>query len=159
MTTQSIELAPRMKHPVAIFPEALRALQAVGKVAHNPAVPPRTLLLVEIRASQINGCSVCLDMHTRELRKAGDSDERILGVAAWRDNPAFNAAERTALALTEALTRISDCGEPIPDELWADVTRHYDEAAMATLILNIANINLWNRLNVGVRQVVGAWSA
>jgi AhpD family alkylhydroperoxidase len=159
MTTQTPELTSRMKHPVAIFPDALRALQAVGKIAHNPAVPLRTLLLVEIRASQINGCSVCLDMHARELKKIDDSDERILGVAAWRDNPAFNAAERAALALTEALTRISDCGEPVSDELWADVARHYDETALATLILDIASINLWNRLNVGVRQVVGAWSA
>lgn len=159
MTTQTIELKPRMKHPVAIYPEAMRALHALGKAAHNPAVPLQTLMLVELRASQINGCSVCVDMHSRDLKRHGDTDERIFGVAAWRDNPAFSEAERAALALTEALTRISDRADPVTDEIWAEAARHYDEAALATLIIAIANINVWNRLNVGVRQVVGPWSA
>ncbi len=150
-------LKARIQHPVAIFPEALHALQALGKVAHNPAVPRRTLLLVELRASQINGCSVCVDMHARDLKKHGETDERLFGVAAWRDNPAFNDAERAALALTEALTRISDRENPVSDEIWAEAARHYDEAGLATLVLDIASINLWNRLNAGVRQVVGAW--
>ncbi len=145
-----------MNHPVAIFPEAMRALQALGEVAHNSAVPLRTLLLVELRASQINGCSVCVDLHARDLKKHGDADERIFGVAAWRDNPAFDEAERAALALTEALTRISDREDPVSDEIWAEAARHYDETGLATLVLDIANINAWNRLNVGVRQIVGA---
>ncbi len=159
MTLQTIELKPRMNHPVAIFPEAMRALQALGKAAHNPTVPLRTLLLVELRASQINGCSVCVDMHSRELKKDGDTDERIFGVAAWRENPAFNDAERAALGLTEALTRISDRVDPISDEIWADAALHYDEAGLATLLLAIANINVWNRLNLGVRQPVGVWKS
>jgi AhpD family alkylhydroperoxidase len=157
MSPQTIEVKPRMNHPVAIFPEALRALQALAKAAHNPAVPLRTLLLVELRASQINGCSVCVDMHSRELKKDGDTNERIFGVAAWRQNPAFNDAERAALALTEALTRISDRADPVSDGIWEDAARHYDEAGLATLLIAIANINVWNRLNVGVRQPVGAW--
>jgi AhpD family alkylhydroperoxidase len=151
-------LKARINHPVAIFPEALRALQALGKVAHNPAVPRRTLLFVELRASQINGCSVCVDMHARELKRDGETDERIFGVAAWRDNPAFDDAERAALALTEALTRLSDREDPVSDAIWAEAARHYDEAGLATLVLDIASINAWNRLNAGVRQAVGAWA-
>ncbi|HEY1883405.1 MAG TPA: carboxymuconolactone decarboxylase family protein [Candidatus Cybelea sp.] len=157
MTTHTIELKARIKHPVAIFPEAMRALQALGKVAHNSAVPLPTLLLVELRASQINGCSVCVDMHSRELKRHGATDERIFGVAAWRDNPAFDQAERAALALTEALTRISDGSEPVSDDVWDEAARHYDEAGLATLVIAIANINVWNRLNAAVRQVVGDW--
>ena len=159
MTLPTIELKPRMNHPVAIFPEAMRALEALGRAAHNPAVPLRTLLFVELRASQINGCSVCVDMHSRGLKKEGETDERIFGVAAWRENPAFNDAERAALNLTEALTRISDRADPVSDEIWEDAKRHYDEAGLATLLIAIANINVWNRLNLGVRQPVGAWKA
>jgi AhpD family alkylhydroperoxidase len=153
-----MSLEPPITHPVAVFPEAMRALQALGKVAHNPAVPLGTLMLVELRASQINGCSVCVDMHSRDLKQHGDSDERLFGVAAWRDNPAFDVAERAALGLTEALTRISDRDDPVSDKVWAEAARHFDEAGLATLVIAIANINTWNRLNVGVRQVVGAWS-
>ncbi|HKU80531.1 MAG TPA: carboxymuconolactone decarboxylase family protein [Candidatus Tumulicola sp.] len=155
MTAATIELKSRMNHPVAIFPDAMQALLALGKVAHNPSLPLRTAMLVELRASQINGCSVCVDMHARDLKKHGETDERIFAVSAWRENPAFDGAERAALALTEALTRISDREDPVSDEVWAEAARHYDEKALATLILAIANINVWNRLNVGIRQVVG----
>lgn len=151
-----MELKPRINHPAAIFPDLLPTLLALGKIAHNPAVPLRTLMLVELRASQINGCSVCVDMHARDLKKHGDTDERIFAVAAWRENPAFDPAERAALALAEALTRISDREEPVSDEVWAEAARHYDEKGLATLVLDIANINVWNRLNVGVRQIVGS---
>ncbi|HEY2554691.1 MAG TPA: carboxymuconolactone decarboxylase family protein [Candidatus Cybelea sp.] len=159
MTAHPTELKARIKHPVAGFPEAMRALQSLGKVAHNAAVPLPTLQLVELRASQINGCSVCVDMHSRDLKRHGAADERIFGVAAWRDNPAFDEAERAALALTEALTRISDRADPVPDEIWDEATRYYDEPGLATLVIAIANINAWNRLNVAVRQVVGDWEA
>jgi AhpD family alkylhydroperoxidase len=116
-------------------------------------------MLVELRASQINGCSVCVDMHSRDLKRHGATDERVFGVAAWRDNPAFDEAERAALALTEALTRISDRADPVPDEIWDEAARHYDEPGLATLVIAIANINVWNRLNAAVRQVVGDWEA
>ncbi|HTU82455.1 MAG TPA: carboxymuconolactone decarboxylase family protein [Candidatus Acidoferrales bacterium] len=148
-----------MNHPIAVFPEAFRALQALGKVAHNGAVPSRTLMLAELRASQINGCSVCVSMHAGDLKKNGESDERIFAVAAWRENPAFDPAERAALALTEELTRISDRADPVSDAVWTEAARHYDERGLATLILAIANINTWNRLNVAIRQVVGTASA
>ncbi|MGD1092510.1 MAG: carboxymuconolactone decarboxylase family protein [Bryobacteraceae bacterium] len=155
--TKTTDLKPRMNHPVMTHPDAMQALQALGKAAHNAVVPLKTLTLVELRASQINGCSVCVDMHSRDLRKLGETDDRLFAVAAWRDNPSFDGAERAALALAEALTRISDRADAVPDDIWAEATRHYDEKALATLLIAIANINAWNRLNVGVRQVVGIW--
>jgi AhpD family alkylhydroperoxidase len=147
----------RMNNPAMILPDAMQVLQALGKAAHKGGVPSKTIGLVELRASQINGCSVCVDMHCRDLKKAGETDERLFAVAAWRDNPCFTDAERAALALAEAATRISDRPDPVPDEIWEEAARHYDEKALAALIIAIANINVWNRLNVTVRQVVGDW--
>ena len=150
-------LKARMNHPVMIIPEAMQAMQALGAATRKGGVPARTLELVELRASQINGCSVCVAMHSRDLKKGGDTDERIFAVAAWRDNPSFTDAERAALGLTEALTRISDRADAVPDEIWKEAAEHYDERALAALVLAIANINVWNRLNLAVRQVVGDW--
>ena len=118
-----------------------------------------TLKLVHLRASQINGCGVCVDMHARELKQAGETDERLFAVAAWRETPYFSDAERAALALTEAVTRLSDRPDPVPDEIWDEASRHYDEPALAALVLQIALINVWNRLNVATRQVAGNGSA
>ena len=117
-----------------------------------------TLELVHLRASQINGCSVCVDMHARELKKAGETDERLFAVAAWRDAPYFTDAERAALALTEAVTRLSDRPDPVPDEIWDEAARHYDEPALAALVTPDRQINVWNRLNVATRQVAGEWA-
>ena len=95
-------------------------------------------------------------MHSRDLKKRGESDERLFAVSAWREAPYFSDAERAALALTEAITRLSDRADPVPDEIWKEATRHYDERALAGLILSIATINVWNRLNVSTRQVAGS---
>jgi alkylhydroperoxidase family enzyme len=95
-------------------------------------------------------------MHPRIARKAGETDERLFGLAAWRDTPYFTDAERAALALTEAVTRLSDRADPVPDEIWNEAARHYAEPALAALILAIAHINVWNRLNAATRQVVGS---
>jgi AhpD family alkylhydroperoxidase len=149
----------RMKSPVFILPDAMKALHALKAATEQGGVPPATLGLVELRASQINGCSVCVDMHWRLMRKAGETDDRLFAVAAWRHAPAFTDAERAALALTEAVTRLSDREDPVPDAIWADAARHYDEKALAALILAIAGINVWNRLNAAVGQVVGEWRA
>jgi AhpD family alkylhydroperoxidase len=146
----------RMKHPVFVLPEAMQAMQALSKAAEKDVLPLVTRKLVELRASQINGCSVCVDMHARELQKAGEPDKRIFAVAAWREVPYFTEAERAALALTEAATRIADRADPVPDDIWEDARRHYDDEALSALILDIATINVWNRLNVVVKQVVGA---
>ena len=146
----------RMKSPAAILPDALKALYALDKATHRDGLPNVTRKLVHLRASQINGCSVCVTLHAQELKKAGESDERIFAVAAWRDTPWFTEPERAALALTEAVTRIADCPDPVPDAIWAEAARHYDEPDLAALILSIAQINVWNRLNAAVKQVAGA---
>ena len=148
----------RMTNPAVLVPEAMQALQALSVAAEKGGIPARTLGLVHLRASQINGCSVCLDMHSRMMKKAGETDERLFALAAWRDAPYFNDAERAALALTEVVTRLSDRSDPVPDDVWQDAARHYDERKLATLLINIAAINVWNRLNVSTRQVPGtAW--
>ncbi len=148
----------RMKNPAMIIPEAMQALQALGKASEGRGVPAKTIHMVHLRASQINGCSVCVDLHARQMRHAGESPERLVAVAAWRDAPYFSDAERAALALTEALTRLSDCADPVPDEIWEEAAQHYDEVALAALVLAIASINVWNRLNVATRQVAGEWA-
>jgi AhpD family alkylhydroperoxidase len=147
-----------MNNPAMIFPKAMQALYALGTAAEKGGVPSTTINLAYLRASQINGCSVCVDMHARDLRKAGETDERLFAVAAWRDAPFFTEAERAALALTEAVTRLSDRPDPVPDEIWEEAARHYDEPALAALILTIGLINVWNRLNVTTRQVAGEWA-
>ena len=147
----------RMKNPAMGVPGAMDALLALNKSTEKGGVPQRTLELVHLRASQINGCGVCVDMHGRALKKQGETDERLFTVAAWRDAPYFTDAERAALALTEAVTRLSDRPDPVPDAVWRDAAKHYDERGLASLILAIAAVNVWNRLNVSTRQIAGEW--
>jgi AhpD family alkylhydroperoxidase len=147
----------RMKHPAMILPDAMQAIQALQAATQKGGLPATTLGLVHLRASQINGCSACVDMGTRYAKKAGESDERLFAVAAWRDAPYFTDAERAALALTEAVTRLSDREDPVPDEVWDEAARHYEEPALAALILSIATTDVFNRLNVSTRQTAGAW--
>lgn len=146
---------PRMKHPVYVIPEALKALQAFAKTTKDKGVPETTLYLVELRASQINGCSVCVEMHSAELVKAGVPNEKIFAVAAWRESQHFTDAERAALALTEEETRTADRPDPVSDEVWDFAAKHYDEQALAALVIAIAGINVWNRLNATIRQTAG----
>jgi AhpD family alkylhydroperoxidase len=146
-----------MKNPALILPEAMQAIQALQAATHTADLSPSTLALSHLRASQINGCGFCVDMGTRFARKAGESDERLFAVAAWRDTPYFTDAERAALALTEAVTRLSDASDPVPDEIWAEAARHHDERALSALLLSIALTNVYNRLNVATRQVAGSW--
>ena len=150
-------MQPRMENPAMIVPGAMEALQKLGAAALRAGVPATTLYLIEVRASQINGCSVCLDMHTRELRAAGEPDQRIAMVGAWREAPYFSDAERAALALTEAATRLADRSDPIPDEVWDEATRHYSERELGGLVIAIAGINAWNRINAVTRQITGEW--
>jgi AhpD family alkylhydroperoxidase len=146
----------RMSNPVMIVPGAMQALLALSASAEKGGAPSRTVGLVQLRASQINGCSLCLDMHARDMKKAGETDERLFAVAAWREAPYFTDAERAALALTEAVTRLSDRPDPVPDQIWSEAARHYDEPTLAALIVAIGSINIWNRLNVATRQVAGS---
>jgi AhpD family alkylhydroperoxidase len=147
----------RITNIAIAVPDAMHALQALGAAAAKGGVPERTIGLVHLRASQINGCSVCVDMHPRMLKKAGETDQRLFAVAAWRDTPYFTDAERAALALTEAVTRLSDREDPVPDAVWDEAAKHYDEAALADLVIQISLINVWNRLNVATRQPAGKW--
>jgi AhpD family alkylhydroperoxidase len=146
-------MQPRMTHPAFLVPGVMDALQSIGKAVHQSGLPARTIELAHLRASQINGCSVCVDMHSRALKKGGDTDERIFTVAAWREAPWFTDAERAALALSEAVTRIADRPDPIPDDIWNEAARHYDEDQLAALLITVANVNVWNRLNAATRQV------
>jgi len=146
----------RIQNPALTVPGALDALQQLGVSAQHAGIPEATLAMVTLRASQINGCSVCVDIHTRELEHMGESSQRIHLVAAWREAPYFSDAERAALALSEAATRLADRPDPVPDDVWKEAARHYDEPGLAALLLSIASINVWNRLNVATRQPAGA---
>ncbi len=145
----------RMAHPAFALPGSMDALRALGKAIKDSDLPPKTLELMNLRASQINGCGVCVVQHSNIARKLGETDERLFAVAAWREAPFFDDAERAALALTEAATRISDRAEPVPDDVWEEAATHYDEQTLAALVVAIAHINVWNRLNVVTRQVAG----
>jgi AhpD family alkylhydroperoxidase len=141
-----------------IVPGAMQSLHAFAQAACDTGVAPELLDMVHLRASQINGCSVCVMMHTADLRKRGVSEDRITAVSAWRETPYFTDAERAALALTESVTRLADTPDPVPDPIWNAAAAHFDESQLAGLLLGIANINVWNRLNAATRQMAGtAW--
>lgn len=143
----------RMRQPAMIVPGAMEAILALGQSARKSDVPAAMFKLIDLRASQINGCSFCVDMHSREMKEAGESDERIWGVAGWRDSAYFTEAERAVLALTEAVTRLADRpDDAVSDALWEEVNRHFGEREIAGLLLGIATINVWNRLNVPTHQ-------
>jgi AhpD family alkylhydroperoxidase len=145
----------RMSNPATILPGATQGIQALIKATQQGGVPQTVLELVHLRASQINGCSFCVDYGAHSMKKAGETDERIFSVAAWREAPYFTDAERAALALTEAVTRLADQADPVPDSMWEEARRHYDEKELAAIILMIAVTNLFNRVNVTVRQEAG----
>jgi AhpD family alkylhydroperoxidase len=149
----------RIKNPALIVPGALEAAKQLAASATTAGIPATTLYMAQLRASQINGCSVCVDIHSRELEHAGESSERIHLVAAWRETPYFSEAERAALALTEATTRLADRQDPVPDEVWEEAGRHYSEAQLAALVVAIATINVFNRLNAATRQMTGEFVA
>ena len=152
-------MEPRIESPALTIPGVLPALQRLSNAVKKTGMPETILYLIELRASQINGCAVCADMHSRELKAAGESDERIFTLATWRETPYFSDAERAALALTEAVTRLADRPDPVPDDIWNEAARHYDERALASLLIQIAGINAFNRLNVPTRQPSGDWVA
>jgi AhpD family alkylhydroperoxidase len=147
-----------MSNPASVLPGAMDAILNVFKATKKGGVAEATLELVHLRVSQINGCSPCVDAGARQAKKAGETDERLFAVAAWRETPYFTGAERAALALAEAATRLADRSEPVPDEIWNEAAAHYDEPGLAALTLMIAVTNLFNRLNATTKQVAGqAW--
>ena len=130
-------------------------INSAGAVITSSSLPPATQELVKIRASQINGCAACTDMHTKDALHAGESQQRLNLVAAWRDAKVFTEAERAALDLTEQGTRIADAAGGVTDEAWANAAKHYDDDQLVALVAVIALINAYNRMNVIVQQPAG----
>ena len=133
----------------------LKHIISANKVIADSALPAATQELVKLRASQINGCGFCTDMHTKEAIAAGESPVRLNLVAAWREATVFTEAERAALELAEQGTRIADAAGGVPDEVWANAAKHHDEEQLIALVSLIALINAFNRLNVIVQQPAG----
>jgi AhpD family alkylhydroperoxidase len=142
----------RIENPAKLLPDAFKAIQGLIKATHSTGIARKTLELVHLRASQINGCGACVDAGARTAKQAGETDERLFAVAAWRETPYFTEAERAALALAECVTRFGDRADPVPDAIWNEAARHYDERELAALVLWIATTNLFNRCNVSTRQ-------
>ncbi|GGU59587.1 carboxymuconolactone decarboxylase family protein [Streptomyces lavendofoliae] len=145
----------RMTNPARVIPEVMPAIQDLIKAVRKGGVPETVLELVHLRASQINGCGFCVDLGAREARKNGVSDEQLHTVAAWREAPYFSDAERAALALAEAATRLADSSDPVPDAVWDEAADHFDERQLAAIILWVATTNFFNRINVTVKQPAG----
>lgn len=136
-------------------PDLTTGVQHLFKAVYAGGVPRQTLELVHLRASQINGCSYCVDAGAKSAAKAGVSSEKLLAVAAWYENPLFDDAERAALALTEAATRLADRPGAVTDEIWAEAAKHYDERQLRALVLMVGVSNFFNRLNTTLRVPPG----
>lgn len=145
-----------MNNPAGILPGSMKGIQSLIEAAHNAGVAHSTMELAHLRASQINGCSPCVYSGAISAKKAGESDERLFAVAAWRETDLFTDAERAALALAESMTRLADRPDPVPDQIWNEAAEHFDEQQMAGLVLWVATTNLFNRLNAATRQPAGA---
>ena len=150
-------MTARMPNPAFALPGAMDALMKLGSVIADTGLTPELLELVNMRASQLNGCSTCLDGHWRMARKHGVSDDKLFAVGAWRDTPYFSDGERIALEMTEELTRLAGNPGAVSDELWDAAADEFDAAQLGGLVLAIAQINLWNRVNHATRQQAGSW--
>ena len=147
----------RMKNPAMVLPDAMKGIQNLYKAMHQGGVPQQLLELVHLRASQINGCSACVYAGVEGARKAGETDDRLATLAAWREAPFFTDAERAALALAEAATRLADrSGDAVPDDIWDAAADHFDERQLAAIILMVAVTNLFNRINATIKEPAGA---
>jgi AhpD family alkylhydroperoxidase len=141
----------RIENMIGHLPGVMDGVNALYKAAHSANVAPVVLELVHLRASQINGCSVCVDLGGRAFKRSGESDERLWSVAAWRETPYFTEPERAALALAEAATRLADRPDAVSDEIWAEAAKHFDDAQLSAIVLWIAVSNFFNRLNATIR--------
>ena len=143
----------------ALAPAAYKAMAGLDAFVRNSALPRPLLELVRLRASQINGCAYCVDMHSTDAKAGGESVARLFAVAAWQEGPFFTELERAALALTESMTRLSEGGDRVPDDVWAQAVKHFDETDLAALVTAIATINAWNRFGVATRMVPESYEA
>ncbi|GGS51529.1 MULTISPECIES: carboxymuconolactone decarboxylase family protein [Actinokineospora] len=142
-----------MANPIVL--KAMKHIIAAGRAVEDSTVPHATLELVKIRASQINGCAGCIDMHTKDAAHAGETAVRLNLVATWREATVYTEAERAALELAEEGTRIADAAGGVSDEVWANAAKHFDDEQLASIVLTIALINAFNRVNVMTRQPAG----
>jgi AhpD family alkylhydroperoxidase len=147
----------RMKNPAILLPGVMKPIQEINAQAREAGVPDLILELVHMRASQINGCTVCVAYGLQGLRKAGETDERLGMIGVWREAPYFSEAERAALNLAEHATRLADSSDPVPDAVWDEAARHFDEKQLAAIVLTIAMTNMFNRVNATTRQIPGNW--
>lgn len=152
-------MTARMSNPATILPDAMTGIQNLYKAIYSGGVPQATLELVHLRASQINGCSACVHAGVTSATKAGESTDRLHAVGAWYESPLFTDAERAALALSEAATRLSDRPGAVTDVIWNEASRHYDENQLAALVLMVAITNFFNRINTTIKEPAGTtWS-
>jgi AhpD family alkylhydroperoxidase len=152
-----VTIQPRLLNPAETMPDALQGIQKMLIAVQKGGLSPSILTLTHMRASQINGCSSCIEGAINHERRSGELDDRLLAVAAWHDSSRFTADERAALALTESMTRLNDREDAVPDEIWHAAAEHFDERGLAALVLHVALVNLFNRLNVTTRQPAGEW--
>ena len=136
-------------------PGVYDAMDAIDRYIQQCGLERRLVLLIQLRASQINGCAVCLDMHWKDLRVLGESEQRMYSLDAWRECPYYSDRERAALEWTEAVTSVA--AEHVPDRVYDDVKRHFSEKELADLTLAIAGINAWNRLSIAARLAPGSY--
>jgi AhpD family alkylhydroperoxidase len=153
-----LEIETRIENPATLLPGAWEGIQKMIVAVRRGGLPENTLELTHMRASQINGCSTCIEGTIGHARKmSAELDERLLMVAAWRHSSQFTESERAALELTEEVTRLAERADPVPDETWARAAWHYDEKELAALVLHVALVNLFNRINVSTLQPAGDW--
>jgi AhpD family alkylhydroperoxidase len=160
MTTPTVSPKNRLKNPAMTIPEAMAPLKALGQLLGQlQGESGRALSLALLRTAQLNGCALCIEGSCTMLRGFGEAEERIFAVPAWRESTRFTAPERAALALAEAMTRLSDRSDPVPDVVWDEAARQFSERELALLVLGVATQNLYNRINVTTRQVGAEWDA
>lgn len=138
-----------------LLPDAVPAIQQLIKAVHTGGAPEHILELVHLRASQVNGCSYCVDLGWRGGRRSGIADEKLFSVAAWREMPYFDDAERAALDLAEHATRLADRSDPVPNAVWAAAAEHFTDEQLASIVLWVAVTNLFNTANVTTRRPAG----
>ncbi len=146
-------MTPRI-NLVELEPAAYQAMLGLEQYLSSTSLPAPLRELVKLRASQLNGCAFCVDLHSHRARNDGEPDERLSSLVAWRESPYFSKAERAALALTDAATRLD--AEGVPDDLWNEAAAHYDDRQLAALVMTVATVNAWNRIGVSTRLEAGS---
>ncbi|MGH3467377.1 MAG: carboxymuconolactone decarboxylase family protein [Thermocrispum sp.] len=146
-----------MTNPPLVVPDALQLLLDLTKAIRKVGVPLQTLVLVHLRVSQLNGRPVRIPVRPKEFEQAGEEDKRLPVVANWREEECFDDIERAALGLAEAVTQLSDPNDPVPDEVWDEAARYYNEQELGALVIHIGLVNLWNRVNIATKQEPVDW--